>query len=253
MPAWMTPLLAPVWPVAGSGARSSTTASRSGRRRLSSRATARPTIPPPTTARSHSAGGAAAGISAGPMPRVSAPGEVEICIDHPTDHLRKACARPRRTGSSWETRNPQPRPSGRINVGERRGRRGAVWAAGLAGPKEDNMTRRCGPCRVPGLLVLAFGALALPASAQATFPGRNGEIVYAWMGAGLYRGAPAPTSIRAGDPRSGTVRFLRDCPLTAEFPGHPTCGLSAPRYSPDGVRIALLTSGTSPDLATMAA
>src|SRR5918992_129559 len=99
MPAWMTPLLAPVWPVAGSGARSSTTASRSGRRRLSSRATARPTIPPPTTARSHSAGGTAVGISADLPVRVSAPAEVEICIDHPTDHLRKACARPRRSVS----------------------------------------------------------------------------------------------------------------------------------------------------------
>src|ERR671915_236631 len=94
MPAWMTPLLAPVWPVAGTGARSSTTALRSGRRRVSSRATARPTIPPPTTARSHSAGGAVAGISAGLLIRVPAPGEVETGIDHPTDHLRRACARP---------------------------------------------------------------------------------------------------------------------------------------------------------------
>src|ERR671914_2952029 len=91
MPAWMTPLLAPVWPVASLGARSSTTASRSGRRRLSSRATASPTIPPPTTARSHSAGGAAVGTSAGLLIKVSAPAEVEICIDHPTDHHRKAC------------------------------------------------------------------------------------------------------------------------------------------------------------------
>src|SRR5918992_611685 len=92
MPAWMTPLLAPVWPVAGSGARSSTTASRSGRRRVSSRATARPTIPPPTTARSHSAGGAVA-ISAGLLLRDSAPEEVEIGIDHQTNHLLEACPR----------------------------------------------------------------------------------------------------------------------------------------------------------------
>src|SRR5919106_5786454 len=92
MPAWITPLLAPVWPVASSGARSSTTASRSGRRRVSSRATARPMIPPPTTARSHSAGGAA-GISAGLLLRYSAAEEVEIGIDHQTNHLLKACAR----------------------------------------------------------------------------------------------------------------------------------------------------------------
>src|ERR687895_2053555 len=92
MPAWMTPLLAPVWPVASTGARSSTTAFSSGRRRVSSRATARPTIPPPTTARSHSAGGAA-GISAGLLLRYSAPEEVEIGIDHQTNHLLKACAR----------------------------------------------------------------------------------------------------------------------------------------------------------------
>src|SRR5918996_1760094 len=92
MPAWITPLLAPVWPVASSGARSSTTAFRSGRRRVSSRATARPTIPPPTTARSHSAGGAA-GISAGLLLRYSAAEEVEIGIDHQTNHLLEACAR----------------------------------------------------------------------------------------------------------------------------------------------------------------
>jgi len=121
------------------------------------------------------------------------------------------------------------------------------------------MTRRCGPCRALVLLVPVFGALAMPTSAHATFPGRNGEIVYGWSGAGHYRGAPAPTSIRAVDPDSGTVRFLRDCPFTTEFPGHPECRLTAPRYSPDGLRIALLTSGTSlpsqrpPGLVTMGA
>src|SRR5918999_3862770 len=88
----MTPLLAPVWPVAGSLARSRTTTSRSGGRRVSSRATASPTMPPPTTARSHSAGGAAA-ISAGLLLRHSAPEEVEIGIDHQTNHLLKACTR----------------------------------------------------------------------------------------------------------------------------------------------------------------
>src|ERR671915_650762 len=88
----MTPLFAPVWPVASSGARSRTTTSRSGHRRVSSRATARPTMPAPTTARSHSAGGAP-GISAGLLLRYSAPEEVEVGIDHQTNHLLKACAR----------------------------------------------------------------------------------------------------------------------------------------------------------------
>src|SRR5918992_4369898 len=92
MPAWIPPLLAPVWPVASAGARSSTTASRPGRRRVSSRATAKPTIPPPTTARSHWAGGAA-GISAGLLLWYSAPEELEVCIDHQTDHLLEAGAR----------------------------------------------------------------------------------------------------------------------------------------------------------------
>src|SRR5687768_12136221 len=91
MPAWMTPLLAPVWPVARTEARSSTTASRPGRRRVSSRATARPTIPPPTTARSHSAG--ATGTSARLLLWYSATEELDVCIDHQTDHLHKACAR----------------------------------------------------------------------------------------------------------------------------------------------------------------
>src|ERR687895_763320 len=91
MPAWMTPLLAPVWPVASLGARSSTTTSSSGRRRLSSRATARPTMPPPTTARSHSAG--ATGTSAGLLLRHSATEQLEVCVDHQADHLLEARAR----------------------------------------------------------------------------------------------------------------------------------------------------------------
>jgi dipeptidyl aminopeptidase/acylaminoacyl peptidase len=112
--------------------------------------------------------------------------------------------------------------------------------------------------RLPALsgLAAAVAALAIPASAHATFPGRNGEIVYGWSGAGHYRGAPSPTSIRAVEPRTGAVRALRECPFTTEFPGHPDCRLSAPRYSPDGQRIALVTSGSGlqqPGLATMAA
>jgi TolB protein len=97
-------------------------------------------------------------------------------------------------------------------------------------------------------LALAVGglALALPAAAQATFPGRNGKIVYGWTGESAYRAGPAATSIRAVDPRSGHVRVLRDCPLLP--PGYTDCRVWAPRYSPDGRRIAFptLESGPTP-------
>src|SRR5215217_1038826 len=57
MPAWITPLLRPVWCCATAPSRSSTTVRRFGCRRVSSRATVSPRMPAPTTARSHSAGG----------------------------------------------------------------------------------------------------------------------------------------------------------------------------------------------------
>jgi Tol biopolymer transport system component len=82
---------------------------------------------------------------------------------------------------------------------------------------------------------------AVAGSASASFPGRNGKLVYGWSSGGLYRGAPSATSIRTVDPRSGSVRVLRDCPRTAGDPGHPDCSVSAPRYSPDGQRIAFST------------
>src|SRR5919112_4527090 len=84
MPAWMTPLLAPVCPPATAGPRSSTTAERSGRRRVSSRATASPRIPPPTTARSHSSGAA---TSASLLLRYAAREQVQIGVDHQLHHL----------------------------------------------------------------------------------------------------------------------------------------------------------------------
>src|SRR5256885_448448 len=62
MPAWITPLLWPVWWKPTSLSLSRTRSERSGCRRLSSRATARPTIPAPTTARSHSPAGLASRI-----------------------------------------------------------------------------------------------------------------------------------------------------------------------------------------------
>src|SRR5215207_574889 len=92
MPAWMTPLLAPVWPVATADARSSTTRRRSGYRRASSRATARPTIPPPTTARSHSPGGVC--TSAGLLLWHAAPEQLQVGVDHQLDHLLERGARP---------------------------------------------------------------------------------------------------------------------------------------------------------------
>jgi dipeptidyl aminopeptidase/acylaminoacyl peptidase len=86
----------------------------------------------------------------------------------------------------------------------------------------------------------AVGATA--GSAWASFPGANGTIVYGWNGAGVYRGAPESTSIRTVDPRSRQVRVLRDCPLRPDrVPPHPDCGVWAPRYSPDGTRIAFPT------------
>src|SRR5918999_211987 len=87
----MTPLLLPVCPVATSGARSSTTAERSGRRLASSRATANPRIPPQTTARSHSPGEAP--TSARLLLRHPAREQLEVGVDHQPDHLLEA--RPR--------------------------------------------------------------------------------------------------------------------------------------------------------------
>src|SRR3954454_8139514 len=52
MPAWITPLLCPVWWAPSTVSLSTTTIFASGRRRAISRAVARPTIPAPTTARS---------------------------------------------------------------------------------------------------------------------------------------------------------------------------------------------------------
>src|SRR4051812_37645980 len=57
MPAWITPLEWPVWWKPTSSSFSSTATRRSGARRVSSRAAARPRIPAPTTATSHWFGG----------------------------------------------------------------------------------------------------------------------------------------------------------------------------------------------------
>jgi TolB protein len=89
-----------------------------------------------------------------------------------------------------------------------------------------------------------LGAAAGPA--WATFPGRNGEIGYSWLGESAFRAGPTATSIRAVDPRNGRVRVLRDCPLPSP-PVYTDCVVSAPRWSPDGRRIAFPTERIVPD------
>jgi dipeptidyl aminopeptidase/acylaminoacyl peptidase len=89
---------------------------------------------------------------------------------------------------------------------------------------------------------------AVAGSAWASFPGRNGEIVYGWTGVSAYRAGPTHTSIRAVDPRSGRVRVLRDCPLRFDAPViHTECSVSGPRYSPDGLRLAFPSTQIVPD------
>lgn len=101
------------------------------------------------------------------------------------------------------------------------------------------------------LVVAAAGvALGVPVTAHATFPGRNGTIVYGWSGESVYKGGPTSTSIRAVDPRSRRVRVLRDCPIRTDAPvQHTECSVAAPRYSPDGLRIAFPSIRIVPDFA----
>jgi dipeptidyl aminopeptidase/acylaminoacyl peptidase len=92
------------------------------------------------------------------------------------------------------------------------------------------------------IAVTALVALCMTAdSAWASFPGRNGSLVYGWISANKYVGSP--TEIRTVNPRSGRVRVLRSCPLRAdrEPSNYPDCEVFAPRYSPDGTRIAYST------------
>jgi hypothetical protein len=97
---------------------------------------------------------------------------------------------------------------------------------------------RCGAAGV-ALVVVACVASNVPV-AEASFPGRNGAIVYGWNGESTYRAGPYPTSIRAVRPRSGRVRVIRDCPLVSD--GGPVsyapCIVGGPRVSPDGLRVA---------------
>ena len=99
-------------------------------------------------------------------------------------------------------------------------------------------------------LVVVAGLGVGAASAWATFPGRNGKIVYAWLGVSAYRAGPTETSIRTVDPRSGRVRVVRDCPLrNDEWRSLFTdCSVWAPRSSPDGRTIAFPAIATAADL-----
>ena len=104
--------------------------------------------------------------------------------------------------------------------------------------------------RAQGLVSIAVlvALCAAAGPAWASFPGRNGAIVYGWSGEGTYRGGPTASSIRAVDPRSGRVRVLRDCPLRKDVPVQYTdCSVFAPRYSPDGLRIAFPSNQVVPD------
>ena len=112
------------------------------------------------------------------------------------------------------------------------------------------------------LSALVLALVVTPAgSAWASFPGRNGKIVYEWVGESAFRAGPTATSVRAVDPRTGRIALLRDCPVLTAPVSHTDCAVSAPRYSPDGLRIAFPTlqfaPGSSgqpprPGLATMA-
>ena len=110
-------------------------------------------------------------------------------------------------------------------------------------PEPSCLRRRVDSRLARGLSFVAVLVVvcATAGPAWASFPGTNGMIVYQWTSATKY--VPSPTSIRAVEPRGGPVRTLRDCPLITDrrpFPGI-DCSVHAPRYSPDGSRIAFST------------
>jgi Tol biopolymer transport system component len=85
--------------------------------------------------------------------------------------------------------------------------------------------------------VAVCGATA--GSAWASFPGRNGSIVYQWRGDATFRGGPYATSVRTVRARGGLVRVIRDCPLLRGGPTtYAPCSIGGPRVSPDGQRVA---------------
>jgi len=109
----------------------------------------------------------------------------------------------------------------------------------------DRLESRLKRAWISFAVVLAFGTAAGPAAGS--FPGRNGAIVYGWLGESTYRAGPVATSIRAVDPRSGLVRVLRDCPLQSAGPApYAACIVSGPRVSPDGMRVAFPSTQVIP-------
>ena len=81
-------------------------------------------------------------------------------------------------------------------------------------------------------IAVATALFAVTPSAQATFPGRNGDIFYreGWEA----RTIDPPNHVKAVDPRTGHVRDLANC-------GEEYCRWSDLGLSPDGRKIALLT------------
>src|SRR3954447_20103791 len=97
MPAWITPLEWPVWWKPTSSSFSSTATRRSGARRVSSRAAARPRIPAPTTATSHWFGGGS--------PLIAGATLVGGCLGP------GACSTLGRRSAAYSARKGRPKPS----------------------------------------------------------------------------------------------------------------------------------------------
>jgi dipeptidyl aminopeptidase/acylaminoacyl peptidase len=89
------------------------------------------------------------------------------------------------------------------------------------------------------LFALAAGvAVCGPVPAEATFPGRNGEIVFSYQVGGKY--ALQRHYLHAVGPRTGRLRSLQICGVLSE-PGSPYCREAGPpSVSPDGGRVAVL-------------
>ena len=100
-----------------------------------------------------------------------------------------------------------------------------------------------------GALAGGVLALAVPAGAQAAFPGANGLIGYSFSSGGGYL-APVPTtdirSIDVVSPAGGGRRSLRSCTRVLDVGGAPLepdrgdCSIEylSPAWSPDGERLA---------------
>jgi Tol biopolymer transport system component len=100
------------------------------------------------------------------------------------------------------------------------------------------------------LAALAVGALALPAGAEAAFPGGNGVIGYSWFSSqGGELESDATTNVRSIEivsPGGHGRHSLRACTQVVDIGGSPlqpdrgdcSIGYDAPAWSPDGKRLA---------------